>query len=517
MAEDNNNDAKQMDKKEAKRQAKIEAKRRKLAEQRASREANTAGQEKTGESPAAADDAVSENSAKAGGRQVVADSNNRERRILVDKYESGAAPEDEWETPPEDKETGASEPEEAEVKPVPAAPAAAAALRSEAREKKHAGQSIFSKIGKTIVRFLKWLFKKIWNGLKNMTPAMAVRLLVALVVLIGLIYGALELADYYDKKTDIRVTDEGFFHAEELESCVPLNGIDISVHQEGEIDWKKVKTSGVDFVFIRSGYRAADDGSLHADESFAKNFKGAKKAGLMVGTYFYSQALTPEEGKEEAEFVLDIIDGYDLTMPVAIDYEIYPEGRLDKKIQAGDLYAASFYHDIVLGFTERIEKEGYETVVYANRDMLTNYMQADLIDDMANIWLARFDTMANLDADYWFWQCSEEGSVGGIEGNVDKNFWYMQPEKVYETRGKRGKKAISIGDCRISFKRSSFKLHNFRAEPKYAMTYDGKGMKEGRDYVSTLVHNTQPGTGYIIIRGIDKYKDWVMYPFKIDE
>lgn len=566
MAEDNNRDAK-LDKKEAKRQAKIEAKRRKLAEQRANKAgyANREGMadivppmnaDGTEMAPGAEGAADGQSADPHGSRQVIADSNNRERRILVDKYESGAAPDDEWKMPSPDE---GEETEDPKVKPVPAAPAAAAALRKEeaalkkeqeALEKevtaaqeneepspdavekeqpavaaaatakapsKRAGQSILSRIGKGILKFLKWFFKKLWNGLRNMTPAMAVRLLVALVILCGLIYGALEIADRHDKQTDIFVTDEGFHHADKFESCVPLYGIDVSVHQEGDIDWKKVKTSGVDYVFVRAGYRAADDGSLHADETFEKNFKAAKKAGLMVGVYFFSQALTPEEGKEEADFVLDIIKDHDVTMPVVIDYEIYKDGRLDKKIDAGELYAASFYHDIVLGFTERLEKKGYETLVYASRDMLTNYMQADLIDDMANIWLARYDSVANLKADYWLWQCTEEAAVGGIQGNVDMSFWYMEPNKVYPTRGKRPKNAVSVGDCRISFKRSSYKLHNYRAEPKFDLTDEGKGMKEGRDYVSSVVHNTKAGTGYLIIRGIGKYKDWVMYPFTIEE
>lgn len=551
MAEDNNRDAKQMDKKEAKRQAKIEAKRRKLAEQRANKAGYAAGRDQAGIIPPmnadgsdntpgysiGTDGGEAQSAGQTLSREVTADSKNTERRILVDKYESGAAPEDEWEMPPMDEapeaaeaaqdaegEAQAEDSEDPKVRPVPAAPAAAAALRKEAAAAapaaapvKHAGQNILAKIGKSILRFLKWLGRKIWNGFRNMTPAMAVRLLVALVVLTGLIYGALELADYHDKQTDVFITDEGFHHADEFENCVPLIGLDVSVHQEGDIDWKKVKSSGVDFVFVRSGYRAADDGTLHADENFEKNYKGAKKAGLMVGTYFFSQALTPEEGKEEADFVLDMIKDHDMTMPIAIDYEIYKGGRLDKKIEAGELYAASFYHDIVLGFTERLEKKGYETVVYASRDMLTNYMQADLIDDMANIWLARFDSVANLDADYWFWQCSEEAKAGGIEGAVDENFWYMEPNKVYPTRGKRPKNAVSVGDCRISFKRSSFKLHNYRAEPKFAITDEGKEMKEGRDYMSSVVHNTKAGTGHLIIRGIGKYKDWIMYPFTIEE
>ena len=511
MAEDNNRDAGKMSRKDAKREARIEAKRRKLAEQRA----NKTAQEgiippmSTGAAGNEPERSVPEPDVS---RPVTADTQNTERRVLVEKYEAGKEPDEQLHIPdpfePGEEPAGAASAKQQSQEQNTTATAAA--------PKSRPGSAIPGKIWSVIKSFFKWLFRKIGNGLKNMTPALAARLLIALLALTGIIYGVLQWAEHEDNKTDVFITDEGFHHAEKFDACVPLIGIDVSEHQKGEIDWKKLKSSGVDYVFLRTGYRAADDGSLHADDTFHKNYKAARKAGLMVGAYFFSQALTPEEGKEEANFVLDIIKDVDLTMPVAIDYEIYKGGRLDKKIQAGELYAASLYHDIVLGFTERLEKKGYETVVYASRDMLTNYMQADILDDMANVWLARYDSVANLDADYWFWQCSDNGKAGGIEGSVDKNFWYMQPEKVYETRAKHSKRAISVRDCRISFKRSVTRLRNFRAVPKFDMTYEGKGMKKGRDYVYSIVKNTQPGTGYVIIRGIGKYKDWIMYPFKIE-
>ena len=99
---------------------------------------------------------------------------------------------------------------------------------------------------------------------------------------------------------------------------------------------------------------------------------------------------------------------------------------------------------------------------------------------------------------------------------MDQNFWYVQPEKVYETRARHKKSAVSVRECRISFRKSVTRLRNCRAVPKFDMTYEGKGMREGRDYISSVVHNTQSGTGYVIVRGIGKYKDWIMYPFEIE-
>ncbi|MBR2539348.1 MAG: glycoside hydrolase family 25 protein [Mogibacterium sp.] len=346
----------------------------------------------------------------------------------------------------------------------------------------------------------------------------AIRIAAAVIVLIFAIVIISRIVDRIQSSTDIILTDEGFKHSDKFANCAVLQGIDVSAHNSGDIKWKKVKSSGVDFAFIRAGYRAADDGTLHIDETFEKNVKGAAKAGIMTGAYFYSQALTPQEAQEEAYFLLELVKKKDITMPLAIDFEIYEGGRLDQKIQAGELYAASLYHDIVLAFCNAVHEAGYESAIYANRDMLTNYMQADLLDDSATIWLARYNKKAGLDADYMFWQCSDEGVVGGIEGNVDHDFWYVEPNKVYKTRaaGVKEKRRISIGNCRVAFQRSVTKLKRGRANPKLGITYEGKGLKEGRDYILTVVRNTQPGTGYIMIRGIGLYKNWMMVPFEIE-
>lgn len=499
---DNDHEAGKMSRKEAKRDAKIEAKRRKLAEQRASR--NAAAQ---AEAARHEEEFI---------RPVTADSSNRERlprtSVLTDAERQAikdrAKAEEIASEQPESAGLASEITEEGAVSQEQAYVSVKAdAAPAKNRQKKDTAKKFASRCASKI------------KSLRNvrLTPKRIALCAVVLAVIIGGIYAISQTVDRNSKEVDVFVTGEGYDHAGKFDSCVPLNGIDVSMHQAGKIDWNKVKSSGVDFVFVRAGYRAADDGSLHADENFASNFKGASKAGLLVGAYFYSQALNEEEGIEEAKFALDVVKDHELTMPLVIDYETYKDGRLDKRIKAGEMYAASFYHDAVLGFTHTVEDAGYESAVYASRNMLTNYMQADLLDDSATIWIARYEKTASLDANYWFWQYTDEGKVGGIEGNVDTSFWYMEPEKVYPTRAKQAENTISVGDCRISFQRSKTRLHNFRAEPKYAMTYEGQGMKEGVDFVSRVVNNTRAGTGYVIVRGIGKYKDWIMYPFTIEE
>ena len=99
-------------------------------------------------------------------------------------------------------------------------------------------------------------------------------------------------------------------------------GIDVSVYQ-GDIDWEAVKADGIDYAIIRLGFRGyGSTGSMNLDENFIANIEGATAAGLDVGVYFFSQAITPEEAREEAEFVLHYLEGYELTYPVVFDWEV---------------------------------------------------------------------------------------------------------------------------------------------------------------------------------------------------
>ena len=97
-------------------------------------------------------------------------------------------------------------------------------------------------------------------------------------------------------------------------------GIDVSKHQ-GKIDWKKVAADGIDFAFIRVGFRGSSEGKLVEDEYFIDNIEGALENHIEVGVYFYTQAVTTEEAKEEAQFLLDLLEPYDITYPVVLDLE----------------------------------------------------------------------------------------------------------------------------------------------------------------------------------------------------
>ena len=178
------------------------------------------------------------------------------------------------------------------------------------------------------------------------------RLIGAALILMLVLFGILKLVLYISSISRVSLSDEGLTHSERFSDSVVVHGIDVSEYQH-DIKWKKVKSSGADFVFIRAGYRSAETGELKEDADFRTNMKKADKAGLMCGAYFFSQALNEKEAVEEAEYLLKLVKRYNVEMPLVIDYELYNGGRLQQVVEAGEMPAASMYHDVVLAFCRR--------------------------------------------------------------------------------------------------------------------------------------------------------------------
>ena len=206
------------------------------------------------------------------------------------------------------------------------------------------------------------------------------------------------------------------FKPRELTGETVLPGIDVSEWQ-GTINWESVAASGVEFVFLRAALRFTGSGKLSTDTYFYKNLAGAKAAGLEVGVYIYSQAITVEEGIEEANYLMDLVKGWDIDLPLVIDYEYLGT--------SGRLYNADLSRregtDICLAFCAAVEAAGYEGMVYANASMLNNDLYRD---ELPRVWLAHYTTQTGYSGDYEYWQCSQSGSVAGIGGAVDLNFWF---------------------------------------------------------------------------------------------
>ncbi len=193
-------------------------------------------------------------------------------------------------------------------------------------------------------------------------------------------------------------------------------GIDVSENQHA-IDWDAVAADGVEFAMIRLGYRGATEGDLYLDEYYWANLDGARDAGIDCGIYFFSQAKTPEEAREEADFVLTYLNGTPLEYPIAFDSEEKVLGLSQSRTSGLDNDTMSA---IAEAFCQRIEEAGYESIIYGNANDMSRYNRASLEGD--EIWWAEYGVPSPTNKlDIHMWQYSNTGRVAGIEGDVDMN------------------------------------------------------------------------------------------------
>ena len=198
-------------------------------------------------------------------------------------------------------------------------------------------------------------------------------------------------------------------------------GIDVSRYQ-GDVDWLKVKEARVEFTMIRAGFRGyGQSGILKADTNAQQNYERATEAGLKVGVYFFSQATTVEEAVEEAEFLLTIIDGWQLQMPVAYDWECLADDYRTVGMSKRQIT------DCVKAFCDRMEAAGYDTMVYFNPTQSRFQMHLEELVDYG-FWLAMYSDKMTYEYKVDMWQYTNQGSVPGIQGNVDINLFFPYEE-----------------------------------------------------------------------------------------
>ena len=195
-----------------------------------------------------------------------------------------------------------------------------------------------------------------------------------------------------------------------------IKGIDVSEWQ-GNIDWTKVKESGVEFVIIRVGGRGMTEGGLYIDENAQAYYEGASTVGLKVGAYIFSQAVTVEEAVEEAEFVLDQVKHWDVQMPLVFDWEYSGEGIRTSNVDSRTLT------DMAKAFCDTIEDAGYTSMIYFGRSQSMDMMKLEELTDYP-FWLAMYSTVMDYPYKIEMWQYTDTGSVPGIEGNVDLNLLF---------------------------------------------------------------------------------------------
>ena len=205
-----------------------------------------------------------------------------------------------------------------------------------------------------------------------------------------------------------------------------VSGIDVSQHN-GEIEWDKVADS-TDFAIIRVAYRGYGNGDISADSRYEANLKYAKKNKVPMGVYFYSQATTVQEAEEEAEYTLDLIKGYDIDLPVFIDYE-YPVDENGNR--TGRLFSASLSGketaDIINAFCGKITAAGYKAGVYASSSVYSFDIKVSALNKDIFIWVADYNSSVTYVGEYDVWQYSKTGTCDGVSSQyTDLNYWYIK-------------------------------------------------------------------------------------------
>lgn len=200
-----------------------------------------------------------------------------------------------------------------------------------------------------------------------------------------------------------------------------MTGIDISAHNTVS-DWAALKADGIDFVMLRAGYRGygVGTGKLYKDEKFRQYYRAAKDAGLLVGAYFFSQAITEEEAVEEAILTAEVLEGCELDFPVAFDWELILH---DSEGARTDNVPVDTLTDCVLAFCQNLESFGYQTMVYQNKRTTLFKLDLPRLKDIP-FWLAEYGDGPTYVYNYDMWQYSCTGTVAGIDGNVDLNLCF---------------------------------------------------------------------------------------------
>ena len=230
---------------------------------------------------------------------------------------------------------------------------------------------------------------------------------------------------YYFKSDHTKVTGEqvigGVSYKFDSEGVLSQGsgtlGIDVSKYQPS-INWASVKASGVSYVIIRCGYRGSSTGVLVEDPYFKSHIRGAKAAGLKVGVYFFTTAVSEAEAVEEASMCAYLCKGYGLDYPIFMDCE-------SSNRPGYNGMSAGQRTEIIKAFCNTIRSAGYSAGVYANKTWLSSYMNAGALSGY-KIWLAQYNSGGpTYSGRYDMWQYTSKGSVNGISGYVDMNQSYM--------------------------------------------------------------------------------------------
>ena len=217
-----------------------------------------------------------------------------------------------------------------------------------------------------------------------------------------------------------------------------IMGVDVSHHNndngEGVINWNEVANAGYKFAMVKvAGRSTGADGNLYTDSYYEENIQGALAAGMQVGAYFFSQSMSVEEAVEEANYICDLIAGYNITYPVVFDWETTSGYRTEDLRSNSELRTA-----MSIAFCDTVKSRGYDPMIYINKYDYLNYVDTDKLSSNYDIWLAWYwndyyetgelwhegDDVPDIGYKYRIWQYTSTANVPGIAGGCDVNIAY---------------------------------------------------------------------------------------------
>lgn len=218
----------------------------------------------------------------------------------------------------------------------------------------------------------------------------------------------------------VDVSDESPWTDDQTASCrygAAQNGVDVSAYQ-GEVDWAALKEQGITFAMLRTGF-GHENPEDQQDARFAENIQNAHAAGIKVGAYHFSYALTPEDAAKEAEFCLSILEPYKdmIDFPIAFDIE----GEEHKSLSEEELIA------VINAFCEPVAAAGYTPIVYTYDSWLIYHPGWKQLKDY-DLWIANWSTSPQSEYDYVLWQHTNTGRLDGVGTNVDLNYAFCDYE-----------------------------------------------------------------------------------------
>ena len=215
-------------------------------------------------------------------------------------------------------------------------------------------------------------------------------------------------------------------------------GCDLSYHNPN-VNFDELKASGCEFVMLRCGFRGYSEGGIMKDEKFDEYASEAQRVGLAIGVYFFTQALTPEEAVEEAEYTLKLIEDYDISYPVAFDTEYIDDEKARTNVTE---ISDELRSDICEAFCERIREEGYYPMIYASENWMRRNMELESLHQY-DFWAPQYLEENDFLYDFTIWQYTDTGSIPGVRGDVDLDIsmvdyasFVPQMREAYLTGGK---------------------------------------------------------------------------------